>query len=91
MGFRVAETSFEFRRIGDDVTLIWEPHVVPFIRCNFWHVRGRDRDLLIDIGLGIASLKAAGRHLFDKSLTAVATHTKSLDPATVPLFRRNSP
>lgn len=75
MGFQVADKWFEFRRIDDDVTLIREPHVVPLIRCNIWHVRGRDKDLLIDTGLGIASLHAAARHLFNKPLTVVATHT----------------
>ncbi len=74
MGFQIAERWFEFRRIDDDITLIWEPHVVPLIRCNIWHVRGRDRDLLIDTGLGMASLKHAARHLFEKKLTTVATH-----------------
>ncbi|MGE0424277.1 MAG: MBL fold metallo-hydrolase [Reyranellaceae bacterium] len=74
MGFRIADRWFEFRRIDDDVTLIWEPHVVPLIRCNIWHVRGRGRDLLVDTGLGMASLRAAARHLFEKKLTAVATH-----------------
>lgn len=74
MGLRIADRWFEFRRIDDDITLIWEPHVVPLIRCNIWHVRGRDRDLLIDTGLGMASLKAAARHLLEKALTAVATH-----------------
>lgn len=74
MGFRVADRWFEFQRIDDDITLIWEPHVVPLIRCNIWHVRGRDRDLLIDTGLGMASLKDAARNLLAKALTAVATH-----------------
>ena len=74
MGFRVADRWFEFQRIDDDITLIWEPHVVPLIRCNIWHVRGRDRDLLIDTGLGMASLKEAARDLLAKTLTAVATH-----------------
>jgi glyoxylase-like metal-dependent hydrolase (beta-lactamase superfamily II) len=74
MGFRVADRWFEFQRIDDDITLIWEPHVVPLIRCNIWHVRGRERDLVIDTGLGMASLKAAARDLFAKALTAVATH-----------------
>lgn len=75
MGFRIADRWFEFQRIDDGITLIWEPHVVPLIRCNIWHVRGRDRDLLIDTGLGMASLKTAARHLFGKRLTALATHT----------------
>ena len=74
MGFRVADRWFEFQRIDDDITLIWEPHVVPLIRCNIWHVRGRERDLLIDTGLGMASLKEAARDLFGKTLTAIATH-----------------
>jgi len=74
MGFRVADRWFEFQRVDDDIALIWEPHVVPLIRCNIWHVRGRERDLLIDTGLGMASLKDAARDLFAKTLTAVATH-----------------
>ncbi|HSE75864.1 MAG TPA: MBL fold metallo-hydrolase, partial [Dongiaceae bacterium] len=74
MGFQIADRWFEFQRVDDDITLIWEPHVVPLIRCNIWHVRGRERDLLIDTGLGMASLKAAARNLFGKALTAVATH-----------------
>lgn len=74
MGFQVADRWFEFQRIDDDITLIWEPHVVPLIRCNIWHVRGRVQDLLIDTGLGMASLKEAARDLFGEALTAVATH-----------------
>jgi glyoxylase-like metal-dependent hydrolase (beta-lactamase superfamily II) len=74
MGFAIADKWFEFQRVDDDITLIWEPNVVPLIRCNIWHIRGRDRDLLIDTGLGMASLKAAARHLFEKKLTAIATH-----------------
>jgi glyoxylase-like metal-dependent hydrolase (beta-lactamase superfamily II) len=74
MGFAIADKWFEFQRVDDDITLIWEPNVVPLIRCNIWHLRGRDRDLLIDTGLGMASLKAAARHLFEKKLTAIATH-----------------
>ena len=75
MTLRVGETWFEFTRVDDDITLIWEPHVDPFIRCNIWHVRGRERDMLVDSGLGIASLKEAARHLLDKPLAAVATHS----------------
>jgi glyoxylase-like metal-dependent hydrolase (beta-lactamase superfamily II) len=45
------------------------------MQCNIWHVQGRDRDLLIDTGMGVASLHDAAQHLFDKALTAVATHS----------------
>jgi glyoxylase-like metal-dependent hydrolase (beta-lactamase superfamily II) len=75
MPLEIAERWFETRRIDDDITLLWEPHVVPLMRCNIWHVRGRDRDLLIDTGMGICSLQAATRHLIDKPVIAVATHT----------------
>ncbi len=74
MTMRIADRWFEFRRVDDDITHIWEPHVDPLIRCNIWHVRGRERDLLVDTGLGIASLHEAAKHLFEKPVTAVATH-----------------
>ena len=47
----------------------------PLIRCNIWHVRGRDRDLLVDTGVGVASLRAAAEDLFDRPVVAVATHS----------------
>jgi len=75
MSFRIAERWFERRRIDPAITLLWEPHVDPLIRCNIWHLRGRDFDLMIDTGLGIASLVEAARDLLDKPVKAVATHT----------------
>jgi glyoxylase-like metal-dependent hydrolase (beta-lactamase superfamily II) len=75
MPIAIAERWFETRRIDDDITLLWEPHVVPLMRCNIWHVRGRDHDLLIDTGMGIESLKQATHALIDKPVIAVATHT----------------
>ncbi len=60
MPVRIADRWFETRRIDDAITLVSEPHVIPLMRCNIWHVRGRDRDLLIDTGMGIASLREGG-------------------------------
>jgi glyoxylase-like metal-dependent hydrolase (beta-lactamase superfamily II) len=71
----IADRWFEIQRIDDAITLLFEPHVIPFMRCNIWHVRGRDRDLMIDTGMGFASLVEAARHLLDKPVAAVATHT----------------
>ncbi len=48
---RIADTWFQRRRMDDGITWITEPHVHPFIRCNVWHVPGRDRDLLVDTAL----------------------------------------
>jgi glyoxylase-like metal-dependent hydrolase (beta-lactamase superfamily II) len=75
MGLEIAERWFEFETLTDGIIRIWEPHVIRVMQCNIWHVRGRDRDLLIDTGMGIASLHDAAKHLFDKALSAVATHT----------------
>jgi glyoxylase-like metal-dependent hydrolase (beta-lactamase superfamily II) len=77
MPVEIAERWFETRRVDDAITLLWEPHVIPLMRCNIWHVRGRDCDLLIDTGMGIASLREAARHLLEKPVIAVATHTHS--------------
>ena len=75
MTLQIAERWFERRSLDDGITHLWEPHVVPLMRCNIWHVRGRERDLFIDTGMGVASLKEAARDLLDKPVTAVATHT----------------
>jgi glyoxylase-like metal-dependent hydrolase (beta-lactamase superfamily II) len=71
---RIAEKWFEMRRVDDAITHLWEPHVDPLVRCNIWHVRGRDRDLVIDTGLGIQSLREVARSLFGHAVVAVATH-----------------
>ena len=73
-GFPIADHWFERRRVDDSVTLLWEPYVDPLVRCNIWHVRGRDRDLLIDMGMGIASLRDELLDVLDKPVTAVITH-----------------
>jgi glyoxylase-like metal-dependent hydrolase (beta-lactamase superfamily II) len=70
----VANRWFERKRIDAALTLLWEPFVHPLLRCNIWHLRGRDADLLIDTGLGIASLKDEIADLAEKPLVAVATH-----------------
>jgi glyoxylase-like metal-dependent hydrolase (beta-lactamase superfamily II) len=75
MSFAIADRWFEFERMGDGITRIWEPHVIRLMQCNIWHVRGRDRNLVVDAGLGVASLHEASRHLFAKAVTAVATHS----------------
>ena len=71
---KIVDRWFARRTISDGITLIYEPYVHPFLRCNIWHVRGRDSDLLIDTGLGIASLQAEIQDLTDRPLKAVATH-----------------
>jgi glyoxylase-like metal-dependent hydrolase (beta-lactamase superfamily II) len=70
MTMPVADVWFTRDSVGDGVTLIREPRVDSLIRCNIWHVRGRDRDLLIDCGLGLSDIGG----FFQRPLIAVATH-----------------
>jgi glyoxylase-like metal-dependent hydrolase (beta-lactamase superfamily II) len=74
MAFPLADTWFERRKIDDGITLLWEPHVIELMRCNIWHVRGRDRDLIVDTGMGVASLSTELADIVDKPVLAVATH-----------------
>ena len=75
MNLQVADQWFRTQRYSDDVTLIWEPYVSEGIRCNIWHVRGRDRDLLIDSGMGLVSLRDHVAEVSEHSLLCVATHS----------------
>jgi glyoxylase-like metal-dependent hydrolase (beta-lactamase superfamily II) len=70
-----AHDWYETIRLADDVTLIHEPWIKPFFRCNMWHVRGRDHDLLFDTGLGHFSLRQHVRLVNEHPLICVASHT----------------
>jgi len=63
------------RQVGDDIRHIDEPHIREFYRCNVWHVRGRDRDLLVDSGMGVVSLREWVPLVSERPLEAVASHT----------------
>ncbi len=65
---------FETIRFSDDITLIHEPWITPFYRCNMWHVRGRDRDLLFDSGLGHFSLRSHVALVREREPLCVASH-----------------
>ncbi len=69
------EDWYRIRRLGDDVTLIDEPWIHQYYRCNIWHVRGRDRDMLVDTGMGVVSLRSQVPLVTERPLTAVASHT----------------
>ncbi len=63
------------RTVGDGVTWIDEPHIHEFYRCNVWHVRGRDGDMLVDSGMGVVSLRDWVPLVTERPLEAVASHT----------------
>ncbi|QFT99062.1 hydroxyacylglutathione hydrolase [Roseovarius sp. THAF8] len=75
MPLKVAEKWFQTKDMGDGVTLIWEPHVAPWLRCNIWHIHGRDRDLVIDTGMGLRPMTHELAQLTERPLSAIVTHT----------------
>ncbi|WP_439673467.1 MBL fold metallo-hydrolase [Embleya sp. MST-111070] len=70
----VAERWFTATAVDDRITLIREPHVHPFLQANIWHIRGSERDLLVDAGLGVAPLRPAFPDLFADEPILVLTH-----------------
>ncbi|MFK7751286.1 MAG: MBL fold metallo-hydrolase [Sedimentitalea sp.] len=66
---------YRTRPIGDGITFIDEPFIQTFYRCNIWHVRGRDRDMLVDSGMGVVSLSDWVPLVTERALTAASSHT----------------
>ncbi len=55
----VASPWFTHTEVEPDIVLLTEPHVARLWRANMFLVRGRDRDLLVDSGMGVGDLRAA--------------------------------
>jgi len=76
-GLPVGSPWFTTEDLGEGVTVLTEPFVSGLIRANLFLVRGRDRDLLVDAGNGVAplmpALRAAGASQ-GRDIIAVATH-----------------
>ena len=70
----VARDWYEIDDCGGGVSRILESHVAPWMRCNMWLIHGRDRDLLVDSGMGLRPLKAEIAALPDRPVAAVCTH-----------------
>lgn len=70
----IQDQWFLTQKISEDLYLITEPHYYWFNRANLWLIKGRDRDLLVDTGLGVVSLRHHIARLIDKPLLAIASH-----------------
>ena len=57
MTLPVVSEWFRMRDVAPGLLQIDEPYAHEFVRGNIWWRRGRDRDLIVDTGLGVASLK----------------------------------
>lgn len=66
--------GYKALKLTDDVSVIQETGVANFMRCNIWHVRGRDYDLVIDTGMGFDPLKEWVMRDTEKPIRAIVTH-----------------
>lgn len=74
MQLPVAQSWYSVQRIDDGLRLILEDHVDPAWRCNIWHVSGRDKDILVDSGMGVVPLKSEIALLRERPVACLATH-----------------
>jgi glyoxylase-like metal-dependent hydrolase (beta-lactamase superfamily II) len=78
MPLPVADNWFTAKQVGPDVTLILEPHVHVLEQANMFLVQGRDRDMILDTGMGIVPLRPFLDTLRDdpgKDIICVSSHT----------------
>jgi glyoxylase-like metal-dependent hydrolase (beta-lactamase superfamily II) len=67
-------TWYRSRVAAAGVTRIDEPAVHDFLQSNIWHIAGRDRDLVVDCGLGVAPLRTQLPSLFQNDPILVISH-----------------
>ncbi len=54
-----ATTWFALHAASAGIVRIIEPYVDEILRSNLWWLRGTDRDIVIDAGLGVVPLRQA--------------------------------
>ena len=78
---------FSVEKINSNLFLITEPFFYEGNRCNIWLIKGGDKDLIIDCGLGVSNLRKflEGKHLLDpidkpkaRTCIVVCTHVHSV-------------
>jgi glyoxylase-like metal-dependent hydrolase (beta-lactamase superfamily II) len=74
MTLSIARPWFRVRQVDEGLTQIDEPHVSPLLRANVWWLRGRDRDLVVDTGLGVGSLRTEIPGIVEADPAVVVTH-----------------
>ena len=70
----IADHWYEIEHMGSGISRILETHVASWMRCNMWLIQGRDRDLLIDSGMGLRPLKVEMPKLRERPVAAICSH-----------------
>ncbi|MER6144928.1 MBL fold metallo-hydrolase [Streptomyces sparsogenes] len=69
-----ARCWYELEERDDGLIRITEPHADKLVRANLWWLRGTDRDVVVDAGLGVASLRRHIPRMFERDPLVVLTH-----------------
>ena len=78
MTLPVADAWYQATRVDDATTLIIEPHIHVLEQANMWLVEGRDRDMILDTGMGVIPLRPfvdSLRRDPGKPIICVSSHT----------------
>jgi glyoxylase-like metal-dependent hydrolase (beta-lactamase superfamily II) len=78
MTLPVADQWFTATRIDEDTTLILEPHIHVLEQANLWLVEGRERDMILDTGMGVVPIRPfldTLRRDPGKPIVCVSSHT----------------
>lgn len=65
---------FQQQRYGDGLIRLTEPHVHEILKANMWWLRGTDRDVVVDAGLGVVGLRGELPALFARDPLVVLSH-----------------
>lgn len=71
---RPADPWFAIEWQPHGILRIWEPHVSRLLRANMFLVRGAERDLLVDAGMGVASLRRFLQPYLERPVMLLLTH-----------------
>ena len=66
---------FSIQKLSHGVSRISETHICESWRCNIWHVQGRERDLLVDTGMGLWPMANHIAALRERPILAFCTHS----------------
>ena len=66
---------FEIKTLPNNIYRFRERYIAPWLRCNIWLIKGRDKDLVVDTGMGLWPLKESIINHGGKNLIAISTHS----------------
>lgn len=60
--------------VANGVVRVSQPYVHPLFAPNLWWLRGTDRDVVVDAGLGVVALQSSIPKMFERDPLTVLTH-----------------